>query len=56
MISVLIANIIHRFGVKGILDAVVEVKLGGGKGVEGQRCKWALELKTGKVLNFTVLM
>jgi DNA replication ATP-dependent helicase Dna2 len=37
-----------RFGVKGIMDAVVEVSVGGSRGSEGQRCTWALELKTGK--------
>ncbi len=35
-----------RFGVKGIMDAVVEVSVKGGGAV--QRCTWALELKTGK--------
>ena len=36
---------------KCIMDAVVEVRVGGGVGGE-QRCTWALELKTGKVGGF----
>ena len=34
---------------KGIIDAVVEVRVGGAKQGGGQLCTWALELKTGKV-------
>jgi hypothetical protein len=44
-----------RFGVKGIMDAVVEVNVGGGRESGGQLCTWALELKTGKV-KFLVVM
>jgi hypothetical protein len=36
--------------VKGIIDAVVEVRVGGGRQGGGQLCTWALELKTGKVI------